>query len=156
MPISEYYLNLRKKIGSELIFNPSVAAIIRNRRGEILFQRPSLNSDIWSLPAGAIEIGETPAEAVVREVWEETGLKVSPTKVIGIFGGKDFRFTYPDGNQVEYIIVMFECTINSGNLEAVDGESAELQFFNVDSIPKLAIPYPREVFYPSSSERTLF
>ncbi|OME92269.1 MULTISPECIES: NUDIX domain-containing protein [Paenibacillus] len=156
MPMSEYYLNLRKKIGTELIFNPSVAAIVRNQRGEILFQRSSLNSDIWSLPAGAIEIGETPAEAVVREVWEETGLKVTPRNVIGVFGGKDFRFTYPDGNQVEYIIVMFECTINSGSLEAIDGESAELQFFSVDSMPKLAIPYPREVFYPSNSERTFF
>lgn len=154
--MSEYYLNLRKKIGTELIFNPSVAAIVRNQRGEILFQRSSLNSDIWSLPAGAIEIGETPAEAVVREVWEETGLKVTPRNVIGVFGGKDFRFTYPDGNQVEYIIVMFECTINSGSLEAIDGESAELQFFSVDSMPKLAIPYPREVFYPSNSERTFF
>ncbi|MGG3308314.1 NUDIX domain-containing protein [Paenibacillus lautus] len=130
--------------------------MVRYQRGEILFQRSSLNSDIWSLPAGAIEIGETPAEAVVREVREETGLKVTPRNVIGVFGGKDFRFTYPDGNQVEYIIVMFECTINSGSLEAIDGESAELQFFSVDSMPKLAIPYPREVFYPSNSERTFF
>lgn len=32
--------------------------------------------EYWSLPAGAIELGETPEEAVVREVWEETGLKV--------------------------------------------------------------------------------
>lgn len=83
-------------------------------------------------------------------------MKVTPRNVIGVFGGKDFRFTYPDGNQVEYIIVMFECTINSGSLEAIDGESAELQFFSVDSMPKLAIPYPREVFYPSNSERTFF
>jgi mutator protein MutT len=154
--MSEYYLSLREKIGTQLIFNPSVAAIIRNRNGEILFQRPSLESDIWSLPAGAIEIGETPAEAVIREVWEETGLKVTPQKILGIFGGQDFRFTYPDGNKVEYIIIMFECTVESGVLEAVDGESAELRFFRVDSMPKLAIPYPKEIFYPRDSERTFF
>ena len=35
-----------------------------------------LGGEYWSLPAGAIELGETPEEAVVREVWEETGLKV--------------------------------------------------------------------------------
>lgn len=69
MPISEYYKELRNKIGNQLIFNPSVAAIIRNEQEEILFQRPSFKSDIWSLPAGAIELGETPSEAIIREVW---------------------------------------------------------------------------------------
>jgi ADP-ribose pyrophosphatase YjhB (NUDIX family) len=41
---------------------------------------------------------ETPSEAVVREVYEETGLNVYPQKLLGVFGGKDFRYTYPDGN----------------------------------------------------------
>lgn len=156
MPMSDYYIMLREKIGTQLIFNPSVAAIIRNEYGEILFQRSSLESDIWSLPAGSIEMGETPAEAVVREVWEETGLKVTPKKMLGVFGGHDFRFTYPDGNQVEYIIIMFACIIDGGNLEAIDGESAELQFFNVDSMPQLAMPYPKEVFYQSDTVKTYF
>jgi len=154
--MSDYYIMLREKIGTQLIFNPSVAAIIRNEYGEILFQRSSLESDIWSLPAGSIEMGETPAEAVVREVWEETGLKVTPKKMLGVFGGHDFRFTYPDGNQVEYIIIMFACIIDGGNLEAIDGESAELQFFNVDSMPQLAMPYPKEVFYQSDTAKTYF
>jgi mutator protein MutT len=156
MTMSEYYKELRKKIGTQLIFNPSVAAIIRNEKGEILFQRPSLNSDVWSLPAGAIELGETPTEAVTREVYEETGLHVSPQKLLGVFGGKDFRFTYPDGNQVEYLILIFECTVENGTLRPVDGESADLQYFDTSSMPKLAIPYPKEIFYPSTSERTFF
>lgn len=154
--MSEYYTQLRDKIGTQLIFSPSVAGVIRNQQGEILFQRPSLESDIWSLPAGAIEIGETPAKAVVREVFEETGLKIIPQKLLGVFGGQDFRFTYMDGNQVEYIIFMFECTIGGGELEAVDGESAQLRFFGVDSMPLLAIPYPKEIFYPNDSDRTFF
>ncbi|MGF7087278.1 ADP-ribose pyrophosphatase YjhB (NUDIX family) [Kroppenstedtia sanguinis] len=64
MPMSDYYKNLRHRIGTELIFSPSVAVIIRNEGGEILFQRPSMDHDLWSLPAGAIELGETPVEAV--------------------------------------------------------------------------------------------
>lgn len=156
MPISEYYKELRDKIGNQLIFNPSVAAIIRNEREEILFQRPSLKSDIWSLPAGAIELGETPSEAIIREVWEETGLTVSPIKLVGVFSGKDFRFTYPDGNQVEYLILVFECMIESGTLEAIDGESADLRYFNLSTLPKLAIQYPKEIFIKTDSERTIF
>jgi ADP-ribose pyrophosphatase YjhB (NUDIX family) len=124
LPMSDYYKQLRQKIGTQLIFSPGVAAIIRNQFGEILFQRPSLSSDIWSLPAGAIEIGETPAEAIIREVYEETGLHVVPHKLLGVFGGRNFRFTYPDGNQVESLIFVFECIVESGELEPVDGESA--------------------------------
>ncbi|MFB5188747.1 NUDIX domain-containing protein [Alicyclobacillus fastidiosus] len=156
MSMSDYYKQLREKIGTQLIFSPGVAAIIRNEKGEILFQHPSLTSDIWSLPAGAIEIGETPAEAIIREVYEETGLHVVPQKLLGVFGGKNFRFTYPDGNQVESLVFVFECIVEYGELDAVDGESAELEYFPVSSMPKLDLPYPAEIFLPSSSERTLF
>lgn len=156
MAMSDYYKQLRQKIGTQLIFSPSVAAIIRNDNGEILFQRPSLSSDIWSLPAGAIELGETPAEAVKREVYEETGLYIVPQKLLGVFGGENFRFIYPDGNKVEYVIFMFECAVEKGGLQAVDGESATLEYFPASSIPKLSIPYPKEIFYPSSSECTFF
>ncbi len=51
-----------------------------------MFQYPG--GEYWSLPAGAIEPGETPEEAVVREVWEETGLKVQVKKQKGYLEGK--------------------------------------------------------------------
>ncbi|MBB6672820.1 NUDIX domain-containing protein [Cohnella nanjingensis] len=156
MPMSEYYRSLRRKIGTQLIFNPGVAAIVRDARGDILFQRPSADSDVWSLPAGSIEPGETPAEAVVREVWEETGLRVTPERLSGVFGGKDFRYTYPDGNQVEYVILMFECAAVGGHLEAIDGESAELRYFPSSAPPPLALPYPRDIFLQTESERARF
>ncbi len=78
---------IREQLGHELILIPSVAAVIKNGQGDILFQYPG--GEYWSLPAGAIEPGETPEEAVVREVWEETGLKVQVKKTKrGIWRGK--------------------------------------------------------------------
>ncbi|MGD6993213.1 NUDIX domain-containing protein [Sutcliffiella horikoshii] len=145
MPISDYYRKLREKVGTDLLLLPSVAAIIRNENSEILFQYPR-NSDVWSLPAGAIEPGESPAEAVVREVWEETGLEVEPTNVIGVFGGLEFRHTYANGDQVEYQVTVYECKIVNGTLEAVDGESEILKYFIEDNIPKLVLPYPEWIF----------
>lgn len=53
--------------------------------------------DVWSLPAGAIGLGETPAMAMVREVSEDTGLRVEPMAILAVLGGEAFRFTYPDG-----------------------------------------------------------
>lgn len=65
--MSNYYKRLREKVGNELIFMPSVAAIVRNDSGEILFQNKR-NGEKWSLPAGAIEPGEVPAQAVIRSM----------------------------------------------------------------------------------------
>ncbi len=82
MGMSDYYQKLRDKVGNDLLFIPSVAGVVRNELGEILLQNKG-NGEKWSLPAGAIEPGEAPAGAMVREVWEETGLSACATKVIG-------------------------------------------------------------------------
>ena len=145
MPISPYLKNLREKVGNEILQVPSVAAIIRNKDGQILFVKGE-NSDIWGLPAGAIDPGETPAEAVIREVFEETGLKISPIKIIGIFGGREFRYEYPNGDQVEYLTVVFDCQIGGGKLHNQDGEIAEFKHFAVEEMPDLPLPYPKIIF----------
>jgi mutator protein MutT len=155
MSMSEYYRELRKKIGTQLIFCPSVVAIIRNERDQILFMQGA-NNNMWSPPAGGIEPGETPAQAVIREVWEETGLNVIPAQLLGVFGGKEFRHTYPNGHQVEYVNFIFRCEVKSGTLQAIDGEAADLRYFDPSAMPPLQFPYPREIFYPTISERTFF
>lgn len=149
MAISNYLKNLRGKIGRDLLLLPSVAAIIRDKQGRILFQRKL--EDIWSLPAGAIEPGETPAQAVVREVWEETGLIVRPFRIVGVLGGEDgFRFTYSNGDAVEYTIILFECERIGGEFGARDDETIELKYFPPEEMPSLPIKYPRELFLQSN------
>lgn len=95
---------------------------------------------------GAIEPGETPENSVVREVWEETGLKVQVKKQKGVFEGEEFRHTYPNGDQVEYIVVVFECEVISGKLKSIDGESLKLQYFSLSEKPPLSLPYPDKIF----------
>ena len=153
--MSPYYRRIRDKVGTMPLFNPSVAAIIRNGQGDILFQRPQGSADVWSLPAGSIELGETPAMAVVREVHEETGLRVKPMSIRAVLGGASFRFMYSDGNQVEYMVIVFTCEILSGELQCLDGESAELRYFPAHSRPALALPYPDDLFL-KADEATWF
>ncbi|WP_079505612.1 NUDIX hydrolase [Mesobacillus jeotgali] len=155
MGMSSYYQALRSKIGGDLIFMPSVAGIIRNTAGEVLFQNKG-NGEKWSLPAGAIEIGEAPAEAVIREVWEETGLKVVPEKLLGIFGGKDYRYEYPNGHKVEYVVFVFECRITGGDHSPIDSETAELCYFSAENRPELALPYPESIFVVTDRDKTEF
>lgn len=155
MAMSNYYRNLRNKLGAELIFMPSVAGIVRNDGGDILFQNKG-NGERWSLPAGAIELGEAPAEAVVREVWEETGLHVVPEKLLGIFGGREFRYQYPNGHKVEYNVFVFSCRAVGGDLNPIDTETAELKYFSVENMPELALPYPKSIFIETDDEKTLY
>jgi 8-oxo-dGTP pyrophosphatase MutT (NUDIX family) len=110
----------------------------------------------WSLPAGAIEPGEAPAEAVVREVWEETGLHVVPRKLLGVFGGKDFRYLYPNSHLVEYNVFMFECVIQSGELIPIDNETSELHYFSPNNMPELALPYPKYLFSHQDNDEVYF
>ena len=150
MAISDYLKDLRGRIGHRLLMVPSVAAMIFNHEGRILLQR---TNEGWSLPAGAINPGETPAQAVIREVREQTGLQVRPQRVVGVFGGSDgFRFTYSNGDQVEYLCVLFECGVMGGEPGGSDDETVELHFFPVDQMPQLTVGYPSEIFTQSHRE----
>jgi ADP-ribose pyrophosphatase YjhB (NUDIX family) len=153
--MSEYYRNLREVFGPELIFMPAVVGVIRNENGEILFGRKH-NEDNWSLIAGAIELGETPAEAVRREVFEETGLQVNPMGIIGVFGGMNHRFTYRNGHKVEYLTIVFECLIIDGVLNPDNEEMKELRYFKDDDIPSIPNPYPKEIFLKRDLGNTIF
>ena len=71
---------------------------------------------------------------------EETGLKVQ-VKTKGVFGGEKYRHTYPNGDEVEYIIVVFECEVSGGELKSIDGESLKLKYFPLSEKPfSIAIP----------------
>jgi len=142
---SNYINSLREKIGNNLLLIPAVAAVIHNTDKEILLQEKE-NED-WSLPAGMIEPGETPAEAIVREVQEETGLVVNPGKVLGLFGGERFRYVYPNGHKVEYTVILFKCEVKTDLTRISDSETKSLQYFEKSKMPKLALPYPDEVLF---------
>lgn len=139
-------MELRGLIGNRLLLLPSVAAVIRNSEGELLLQEKA-SGEGWSLPAGAIEPGETPQEAVTREVMEETGYTVSSTSILGVFGGKEFRYTYPNGHQVEYVVTLFKCEVMPARGSWTDNETRSLQYFAKNDMPPLALPYPLSALF---------
>ena len=135
MPISEYIKDLRVSIGHKALLTPGVDAVIYNESGELLLIKRSDNG-LWALPGGQLDPLEPPALGLAREVFEETGLKVVPDRLLGIFGGNDaFHVHYPNGDEVHPVVSLFGCRIVAGELQNRDGEATEVRFFAPDALP---------------------
>jgi 8-oxo-dGTP pyrophosphatase MutT (NUDIX family) len=143
--MSEFYRQIRECLGSSLLLIPAVAALIRDREGRFLVhQRPD---DSWSLPAGAVEPGETPAQAIAREVLEETGLVVRAERVAGIVGGLPCRVRHQNGDEVEAVVTVFDCTVVGGEPLQTGEETQALAYVSAAELPsRLTFPYPPSIF----------
>jgi 8-oxo-dGTP pyrophosphatase MutT (NUDIX family) len=147
--MSPYYQRLREAIGSELLLIPAVAAVIHDDGGRLLLQEKHDGS--WSLPAGAVEPGETPEEAVAREVAEETGFACTDYSVLRVLGGPEFRHRYANGHEVEYLIVLFRCRISESGSPPTDAsETRSLAWFTREDLPGLALPYDMDLLFPEA------
>lgn len=142
MPISKYLQQIRSKVGNDLLLMPSVTAVVWNTDRQLLLIRQKKNGS-WTLPGGIIDPDESPAQALVREVWEETGIKSRPLRIIGVFGGPEgFRRTYSNRDQVEFVDIVFECQAVDGVLKCRDGEAIEARYFGIDELDELSVAYP--------------
>ena len=95
----------------------------------------------WSLPGGALEVGETLEEGVRREVLEETGLIVEPVAMIEVFD----RIARDDAGRVQfhYVLVDYLCRITGGSA-ACASDAADLRWASRDDLDTIA-PFTREV-----------
>jgi 8-oxo-dGTP diphosphatase len=92
----------------------------------------------WALPGGFVELGETVERAVVREVFEETGLRVKAVKLVGVYSDpkRDARR--------HTVSVCFLCRKTGGRL-ASGSDSAEAKWFSLDCLPTLGFDHKRMV-----------
>jgi ADP-ribose pyrophosphatase YjhB (NUDIX family) len=113
------------------------AVIFQNAREKVLLTRRSDNG-LWCLPGGAVDAGETVAEACQREVMEETGLEVKVLRLIGIYSDPDRLVVYPDGNKVHIVGISFEAQVIGGALGLSD-ETTEAGYFSIEQIRSMEV-----------------
>jgi ADP-ribose pyrophosphatase YjhB (NUDIX family) len=121
-----------------------VAGIIFNEQQQVLLLKRSDNG-LWSIPSGHVEPGEKVEEAIIREIYEETGLEVEVTRLIGIYSDPDSQiFLYPNGEISHFITTCFECKIIGGTLRQKTDETLDARFFAPNDLPEnLLTMHPR-------------
>jgi 8-oxo-dGTP pyrophosphatase MutT (NUDIX family) len=144
--MADYVKHLRQVVGhGELLQLPSVAVALRDDEARVLLVR-HVETGIWGLPGGGVEPGETPADAAVREFWEETGVFVRLTRLVGVFGSDDHIVQYRNGDRTSYVAATFEAAAVSGQLRADPSELLEVRFVSEAEIPSLEIaPWMPEI-----------
>lgn len=125
---------IRSKVGHEKIILVFAGGCIFNDNGEILLQRRG-DTNKWGFPGGAIELGETPEMAVIREVKEETGLDVEVGDLVGIYTDTDMR--YASGDQAHSICIAYKLKVIGDELFCDKEETLELRYFSLDDLPEL-------------------
>jgi ADP-ribose pyrophosphatase YjhB (NUDIX family) len=109
----------------------AVAAIVGNERGELLLTQRS-DSGIWLYPVGWADVGYSPSEIAVKEVYEETGIEVEPVSLITVLDGLRLGFA-----RVPMYSLVFHCRMLGGELKGHPLETRAVGFF-----PREALPQP--------------
>jgi 8-oxo-dGTP diphosphatase len=133
MPVSDYIARIRKQIGHDLLMLAGVSAVVLNDDDEILLGRRS-DTGNWSLIAGCVDPGEQPADAILREIYEETGVHAVIERLAGI---GLHPITYPNGDICEFMNTWFRCRAVGGAAVVNDEESLEVGWFRRDRLPEL-------------------
>jgi len=136
--MSEYIHNLRKQIGHDTILTAGAGVCI-HKDGKILLQKRK-DDGTWSNHGGAVELGEKVEDAAKRELFEETGLIANKLELLGVFSGKEMFHTYPNGDKVYIVAVMFLCEDYGGEIKMQKDEVTELKWFDINHLPGNIVP----------------
>jgi len=108
----------------------AVAAVVGNDDGEILLTQRA-DSGIWLYPVGWADVGYSPAEVAVKEVYEETGIEVEPVSLIAVFDGLRLGFA-----RVPLYSLVFHCRMLGGELAGHPLETRQVGFYPRDALPQ--------------------
>jgi 8-oxo-dGTP pyrophosphatase MutT (NUDIX family) len=133
VPIPDYVLQLRERIGHELLWLPGVTAVVR-RGDEVLLVKRSDNG-AWTPVTGIVDPGEEPGVCAAREALEETGVVIRVDRLAMTSVGDEML--YPNGDRARYLDLTVACTWVSGEAHVADDESTDVRWCPVADLPPM-------------------
>ena len=124
------------RIGKNGIIRVGCSAVIFDQRREKILLTRREDNNQWCLPSGGMEPGESASEACIREVDEETGLRVTIKRLIGIYTTPHELIVYRDGNKIQLVALCFEVEVVGGELR-LSCETTEYGYFSYQEIQEL-------------------
>jgi mutator protein MutT len=115
----------------------AVSAFIQNEHGRILMIRRTDN-DMYSIPGGQVEPGETLTQAAIREVKEETGIDIHVIELIGLYSDPSHVIAYDDGEVRQEFSICFRAQPINGELRT-SSESKEVRWIELTQLASLNI-----------------
>jgi ADP-ribose pyrophosphatase YjhB (NUDIX family) len=127
---------IEERCGPAVVIMPAAAGIVLDDDRRVLLVRRR-ERDCWSLPGGMMELGERIDRTAVHEIAEQTGLKVEPVELIGIYTDSHPPAPDPDGNRVKLVTALFHCRVAGGRVGSEGDASTDTCFFSLDALPPL-------------------
>jgi ADP-ribose pyrophosphatase YjhB (NUDIX family) len=115
---------------------PSVTAVVVDASQLLLVHRT--DNDLWALPGGGHDLGESIENTAVREVKEETGIDVQVTGLVGLYTDPAHVIAYEDGEVRQQFSICFRALPIGGQLQR-DAESKEVRWVPFDELDRLNI-----------------
>jgi len=134
MPIPPHVAELRARIGHALLWLATARTVTIDNRGHVLLGRYPA-SDTWTIPGGVIDPGEQPADAAVRECYEETGIIAVPEALTSVTVSG--LVTHDSGDLTQHLDITFRCRATGGQPRPGDGEFQDVRWHHADALPEL-------------------
>lgn len=139
MPIPDFILSLREKVGHELLWLSGVTAVVlrdgQEGTREVLLVRRA-DTGAWTPVTGIIDPGEQPAVAGAREVLEEADVVAEAQALVRVHALEPM--TYDNGDRAQYLDLTFRFRYVSGEPYPADGENTEAGWFRLDALPEMS------------------
>lgn len=111
---------------------PAATVYVEDERGRVLMIQRTDNG-LWSLPGGAMEIGESIAQCAERETFEETGYDVNVTGLVGVYSNPRVVIAYDDGEVRQQFAILLRAELRSGTSQT-SAESIAVEWLSSEQI----------------------